>query len=155
MTASPSSRLVIDYRNATVDAVGPMHGISDAELNELQPYVSEQHDRIVDEHRNSVQRWQDLPDNAALADDVVQFANDARRTYRDFILIGIGGSSLGAIATIQALCHPYRNLLPDEERGGPRFFVLDNPDPEKVRATLETVDLSRTLVNVVSKSGQT
>jgi glucose-6-phosphate isomerase len=38
---------------------------------------------------------------------------------------------------------------------GPRFFVLDNPDPEKVTATLETVDLSRTLVNVVSKSGQT
>jgi glucose-6-phosphate isomerase len=155
VTASASSRLVIDYRNATVDAVGPTHGISDAELNELQPYVSEQHDRIVDEHRNGVQRWQDLPDNTALADEVVEFANDARKTYRDFILIGIGGSSLGAIATIQALCHPYRNLLSDEERGGPRFFVLDNPDPERVRATLETVDLSRTLVNVVSKSGQT
>ncbi len=33
--------------------------------------------------------------------------------------------------------------------------MLDNPDPEKVAATLETVDLSNTLVNVVTKSGQT
>jgi len=35
------------------------------------------------------------------------------------------------------------------------MFVLDNPDPEKVRATLDTVDMSRTLINVVTKSGQT
>jgi glucose-6-phosphate isomerase len=33
--------------------------------------------------------------------------------------------------------------------------VLDNPDPEKVAATLATVNLATTLVNVVSKSGQT
>lgn len=150
-----TSRLTIDYRNAMAGAVGDEHGVSDAELDELQGYITEQHNRIVDEHAKSIQRWQDLPDNTALADEIVQFANEARETYTDYILIGIGGSSLGAIATIQALCHPYRNLLPDDKRGGPRFFVLDNPDPEKVKATLETVNLSKTLVNVVSKSGQT
>lgn len=150
-----TSRLVIDYRNAMAVAVGEQHGISDAELDELQEYVTEQHARITDEHKNGVQRWQDLPDNTALADEIKAFADEARTTYTDYILIGIGGSSLGAIATIQALCHPYRNLLPDEQRGGPRFFVLDNPDPEKVKATLETVNLRKTLVNVVSKSGQT
>ncbi len=135
--------------------VGDEHGVSEAELDELQPYVQEQHDRIVEEHRNDIQRWQNLPDDTALADEIVEFAKEARETYTDYILIGIGGSSLGAIATIQALCHPYRNLQPDDRRDGPRFFVLDNPDPEKVRATLDTVDLSKTLVNVVSKSGQT
>lgn len=153
--ATTKSRLVIDYRNATANAIGEEHGISDAELDDLQPYVTEQHERIVSEHRNDVQRWQNLPDDSALADEITGFANEARKTWGDFILIGIGGSSLGAIATIQALCHPYRNLLSDEKRGGPRFFVLDNPDPEKVRATLDTVDLPNTLVNVVSKSGQT
>ncbi|HWV23059.1 MAG TPA: glucose-6-phosphate isomerase [Thermomicrobiales bacterium] len=155
MTVSQSSRLVIDYRNAMASAVGERDGVSDDELDALQEYVKEQHERIVKEHADGVQRWQDLPDNTALADEIVEFANDARKTYRDFILIGIGGSSLGAIATIMAICNPYRNLLSDEERGGPRFFVLDNPDPEKVRATLDIVDLSKTLVNVVSKSGAT
>ncbi|MGI9252793.1 MAG: glucose-6-phosphate isomerase, partial [Thermomicrobiales bacterium] len=58
-------------------------------------------------------------------------------------------------ATVMALCHPFRNLLTAAQRGGPRLFVLDNPDPEKVKATLETVDLKNTLVNVVTKSGQT
>lgn len=150
-----TSRLVIDYRNAMATAVGEEHGVSDVELDEVQDLVSREHARIVEEHRSDVQRWQNLPDDTALADEIAQFAREARETYSDYILIGIGGSSLGAIATIQALCHPYRNLLPDDRRDGPRFFVLDNPDPEKVRATLETVDLSRTLVNVVSKSGQT
>ena len=150
-----SSRLVIDYRNAMDGAVGSAHGVSDAELDGLQEYVSEQHARITQEHAEQVQRWLDLPHNSDLADEIVAFAKEAREIYDDFILIGIGGSSLGAIATIQALGHPHRNLLPKEKRGGPRFFVLDNPDPEKVKATLETVDLTKTLVNVVSKSGQT
>ncbi len=153
--SSKTSRLVIDYRNATAAAVGAEHGVSEAELDELAERVRTQHERITQEHANDVQRWQNLPDDTELADEIAAFAEDARQTYRDFILIGIGGSSLGAIATIQALAHPYRNLLPDDTRVGPRFFVLDNPDPEKVQATLDAVDLSRTLVNVVSKSGQT
>ncbi|HEV2128537.1 MAG TPA: glucose-6-phosphate isomerase [Thermomicrobiales bacterium] len=149
------SRLVIDFRNATNVVVGERHGVSTAELEEISQTVSEQHDRLMREHGAGEQRWMDLPDDTGLADEIVAFAGDARNRYDDFILVGIGGSSLGAIATVQALAHPYRNMLPKERRGGPRIFVLDNPDPEKIAATLDTVDLSRTLVNVVTKSGQT
>ena len=155
MPANVSSRLVFDYRNATDLAVGAEHGVSQAELDTIADIVSREHDRIVSEHDSGIQCWQDLPDNSGLADEISSFAAGAREDFDDFILIGIGGSSLGAIATIQALAHPFRNLLPKERRNGPRFFVLDNPDPEKVAATLNTVDLSRTLINVVSKSGQT
>lgn len=155
MASQQQSRLVIDYRNATDQVVGPEHGISAAELDELAPTVAEQHNRLVNEHDAGDQRWMDLPDDTALADEIVAFANEVKDQYQDFILVGIGGSSLGAIATIQALAHPYRNLLPEGKRVGPRIFVLDNPDPEKIAATLDTVDLSKTLVNVVTKSGQT
>lgn len=151
---SQSSRLVIDYRNATADAVGS-DGITERELDSLSALVQAEHERIAREHENGGQKWQDLPDNTALADEIVTFASEARKKYSDFILIGIGGSSLGAIATIQALTNPYRNWLPEDRRDGPRIFVLDNPDPEKVAATLDTVDLEHTLVNVISKSGQT
>lgn len=152
---SIASRLVIDYRNATSAAVGDQHGVSETDLDGIADRVRSEHERIASEHAAQVQRWQDLPDNTELADEIAEFARVAWERYDDFILIGIGGSSLGAIATIQALTHPYRNLLAPEKRNGPRFFVLDNPDPEKVKATLETVNLSKTLVNVVSKSGQT
>jgi len=150
-----SSRLTIDYRNAMASAVGPDHGVTDAMLDEIAPQVAETHARLEAEHTAGGQRWMDLPSDTALTAELNAFADEARPRYQDFILIGIGGSSLGAIATIQALSDPFRNLLSPESRGGPRFFVLDNPDPEKVAATLQTVDLRSTLVNVVTKSGQT
>jgi glucose-6-phosphate isomerase len=137
------------------DAVGAEHGVSDAMLDEIAPVVTEQHERLVAEHAAGGQRWMDLPSDSALTAEIEAFAAEARSAYDDFILVGIGGSSLGAIATVQALTDPFRNLLPAGRRGGPRLFVLDNPDPEKVAATLGSVDLSRTLVNVVTKSGQT
>lgn len=149
------SRLTIDYGDAMASAVGEAHGVSEAMLGEIAPEIARQHERISTEHAGGEQRWMDLPSDTALAAEINDFAATARQRYRDFILVGIGGSSLGAIATIQALTHPYRNLLPDGVRVGPRFFVLDNPDPEKVAATLEMVDLPNTLVNVVTKSGQT
>lgn len=155
MASQQQSRLIIDYRNATNTVVGDAHGVSTSELEEIAGTVAEHHDRLASEHEAGKQRWMDLPDDTALADEIVAFANEARGQYQDFILVGIGGSSLGAIATIQALAHPYRNLLPDGKRGGPRIFILDNPDPEKIAATLDTVDLGKTLVNVVTKSGQT
>jgi glucose-6-phosphate isomerase len=150
-----ASRLTIDYRNATADAVGPEHGLSDSMLDAIAPEIAKQHERLVAEHDAGGQRWMDLPSDTALASEINAFAAEARERYSDFILIGIGGSSLGAIATVQALTNPYRNLLPASSRGGPRFFVLDNPDPEKVVAALALVDLPNTLINVVTKSGQT
>jgi glucose-6-phosphate isomerase len=150
-----ASRLTIDYRNAMAAAVGPGHGVTDAMLDEMAPVVAEQHARLGTEHAAGGQRWMDLPSDTALVTEIETFAAEVRDRYENFILVGIGGSSLGAIATVQALTNPFRNVLPSETRGGPRFFVLDNPDPEKVAATLETVDLANTLVNVVTKSGQT
>lgn len=153
-TTSPS-RISIDYYNATVHAVGEQDGISDAQIDGLSGRVATEHARIHAEHDAGEQRWMNLPDDLALVEEIEAFAAEARERYTDFILVGIGGSSLGALATIQALAHPFRNLQPDGVRVGPRLFLLDNPDPEKVQATLDTVDLPNTLISVVSKSGQT
>ncbi len=154
-TAPTSSRISIDFYNATNQAVGDRDGITDAQLDGLAGRVAIEHARIHAEHAAGEQRWMDLPDDMALVDEIEAFAAEARERYSDFILVGIGGSSLGAIATIQALAHPFRNAQPNGVRIGPRLFVLDNPDPEKVQATLDTVDLPNTLISVVSKSGQT
>ena len=56
----------------------------------------------------------------------------------------------------EALLKPYWNLLSKEERGGlPRIFFLDNIDPDQINALLDMLDLKRTLVNVITKSGST
>jgi glucose-6-phosphate isomerase len=78
-----------------------------------------------------------------------------RRKPTDLIHIGIGGSSLGSEALLRSLAHPQHNLLPAAKRSGPRVHFIDNVDPETVGALLEVVDLRKSLVHVVSKSGGT
>ncbi|MAA52715.1 MAG: glucose-6-phosphate isomerase [Phycisphaerae bacterium] len=78
----------------------------------------------------------------------------------NLVILGIGGSALGSVA-VQAALNPLTwNLLPTEERSGPRLFVLDNIDPDLVGSTLREVrrvdpQFERTIFNVVSKSGET
>jgi glucose-6-phosphate isomerase len=73
------------------------------------------------------------------------------------MVLGIGGSALGNIALHTALNPSTYNLLPKAQRRGPRLFVMDNVDPTHFDAVIKLVDRewSRTLVNVISKSGET
>ena len=77
-------------------------------------------------------------------------------TYDNILVLGIGGSALGGIAVTEALLKPYWNMLTPEQRDGmPRIFFLDNIDPDSITGLLEMLDLKKTLVNVITKSGST
>jgi len=78
-----------------------------------------------------------------------------RRRVDDLVHIGIGGSALGAEVLFRALAHPLHNTLAPRRRSGPRVHFVDNVDPERLGALLESVDPRRALVHVVSKSGST
>lgn len=68
-------------------------------------------------------------------------------TFTDLVQIGIGGSDLGP----QAL---YLALFPFRQKGR-RVHFLSNVDPDDASALLAELDLAKTLVVVVSKSGTT
>jgi glucose-6-phosphate isomerase len=73
-----------------------------------------------------------------------------------FVVLGIGGSALGAKALHQALCPPQYNLFPLARRHHrPALWVLDNIDPDYFYGMLDGLDLRRTAFNVISKSGGT
>ncbi len=74
---------------------------------------------------------------------------------RDWVHIGIGGSSLGSEMIFQGLAHPNHNELSDEKRTGPRIHFIDNIDPSSFSGLLDVLDLNRTAIHVVSKSGRT
>ena len=100
--------------------------------------------------------WAELPYNQAeVVRDIKATAEEARKKFESFVVLGIGGSALGPIAVFTALCHFRYNDLPAEKRGGPRFYVEDNVDPERMLALLDVVDPETTLFNVVTKSGAT
>ncbi len=101
-------------------------------------------------------RWTQLPTGQ---DDVVEkilkTAASIRERFDAFVVLGIGGSALGPIAVQQALNDLRYNELPREARGGPKLYVEDNVDPERMVSLLNLVDLDKTCFNVISKSGNT
>ena len=95
--------------------------------------------------------WYNLPEaDAARVKETAEWL----RSYDAVVHVGIGGSALGNLMLHQALLPMYRNEAP----GGadsPRFYLADNPDPDKARAIWERVAGSRVALIGVSKSGST
>lgn len=69
------------------------------------------------------------------------------------VVLGIGGSALGATCVDMAINGAARNSFPRKK--GMRLFVADNPDPRSFGQLLDGLDLKRTAFNVISKSGST
>ena len=101
-------------------------------------------------------QWMNLGYNEETVWYVKEFAAQVRGRFDNVLVLGIGGSALGGIAVSEALLKPYWNLLTPEQRDNyPRLFFLDNIDPDQITGLLNTIDLKRTLVNVITKSGST
>ncbi len=97
---------------------------------------------------------------------VIRIANRLREDVDRVIVLGIGGSYLGARALFDALCHTYHNEMPAKLRmGKPRmYFEGNNLDNDALQELFELLDNTcvdpeiteeRWGVIVVSKSGGT
>ena len=98
----------------------------------------------------------DLAQASAVLDELRRFADGVGQAFSDVVVLGIGGSALGARLFRGALRPPAWNTMTDEAREYfPRLHVLDNIDPAEVLALLGRIELERTLFLVISKSGGT
>jgi glucose-6-phosphate isomerase len=98
----------------------------------------------------------DLPWASETSRRVKEVADSFGQWFENVVVLGIGGSGLGAVTVRDALLGAYWNERDQESREYfPRLYVLDNPDPATVGPLLDRLDLRRTLFNVVSKSGST
>jgi glucose-6-phosphate isomerase len=144
------------YKNVTSDVIGPEHGISKSQFEQLAQTTAP---RIVElnRQRNAGQTpYRDLPYNETYPQQVKTMAQFIRQDCENFVVLGIGGSALGNIA-LQTALNPYMYNLDDKQRNGPRLFVFDNVDPHQFGSFLEWVGdkLDKTIFNVISKSGRT
>ncbi len=150
-------RLTLDYTHVLDAAVGPDHGLTAQELGGIAP-KAEAALRAVQARRTEDLRWLDLPHQADVQQDVLDYASSMQPLFasgqlKNVVVLGIGGSALGNRALHAALSSPFHDIEPPE--GLPRLFVLDNVDPDLVGEFLDTVDVSKCLFNVISKSGST
>lgn len=153
------ANIELDYTNADVSVIGSEHG---AELiKAFALYKGKMNEWVLDIWANkSVQgrwlAWLKLGENKDLADKIKAYASSVKGKFENVVVLGIGGSALGGLAVTEALLKPYWNSLSNEQRNGyPRIFFLDNIDPDQIHGLLSSLDLKKTLFNVISKSGTT
>lgn len=102
--------------------------------------------------------WIDLPVNYDKEEFArIQTSADKIKADSDvLIVIGIGGSYLGARAAIEALTHTFYNELNQNARETPQiFYVGNNISSTYARHLLEAIEGKDVSVNVISKSGTT
>lgn len=148
-----SMRLRLDYNNMMSDMLGE-RGIREEEIDGISEQLNQACRALVENRGNM--RWRELPYNQnQIVEDIIKAAEEIRKRCEYFVVLGIGGSALGPIAVQQALNHLRYNELPNRKRKGPRFYVLDNIDPETMTALFDVIDPDKTVFNVITKSGGT
>lgn len=134
--------------------------IQEAEVKGLQERITAAHEML---HAgtgkgNDFIGWVDLPVKYDKEEfDRVKVAAQKIKDSADvLIVIGIGGSYLGARAAIEALTHSFYNTLPKAERKRPEVYFAGNSISGKYLSDLIDVIKNKDVcLNVISKSGTT
>ncbi|NBS41622.1 glucose-6-phosphate isomerase [bacterium] len=115
-----------------------------AERKAFEPALKKAHKRLDDLRASNAQGFFDLPFDTKGLKTARASAKRLQAKFDRLIVIGIGGSDLGARMLHAAL-------------GGNkmRLTFVSNPDPETVSALLDEVNWKKTAICVVSKSGTT
>ncbi len=134
--------------------------LNENEVSNLQTMVTEAHNMLHNKTGagSDYLGWVDLPVNYDKDEfDRIKKAAEKIKSNSDIlIVIGIGGSYLGARAAIESLSHSFYNNLPKGKRTTPQiFFVGNNISSTYMTDLLEAIEGLDISVNVISKSGTT
>ncbi len=147
-----AKQLWIDYALSMEDTVGRGNGLSEATLAAEQGSFAAGLTRLMAEIDASRLGFYGLPDDTAQVSACDRLIEKLGEGMDDVLVLGIGGSSLGARAVVHALSSP---LATSGLGTGRRIHFPDNSDPWLFDALLQTLDPSKTLALVISKSGGT
>ncbi len=144
----------------TLDTKNVLPFISDEQIERLEPQVKQAHDMLHKKNGpgNDFLGWLDLPSKFD-KDEFARIRKAAAKIRKDsdvLIVIGIGGSYLGARAAIELLSHSFANIASKKVRKAPQVLFCGNSISATYLADLfdllEGKDVS---VNIISKSGTT
>lgn len=134
--------------------------LSEHEITYLEPMIRTAHSLLHEKKGpgSDYTGWVDLPsafDKAEFA-RIKEAAKRIQSNSDALVVIGIGGSYLGARASIEMLSHSFYNLLPKGKRQTPEiYFAGNNISSTYIQHLLELLEGKDISVNVISKSGTT
>jgi glucose-6-phosphate isomerase len=135
----------VDLNGLLATAAG-VDGIAPEDLAGLEPDLERVRDQLVTRRTGGELPFADLPYRQDDVRLVLEMAAAVRDECDALVVLGIGGSALGARTLDAAL---------GANAGRPRLIVADSVDPDAFGALLARLDLRRTVFNVISKSGET
>ena len=135
-------------------------GITQKSIMEYKQQVEnihkELHKRANDE--KDFVGWLELPTNYD-KEEFKRIKKSAKKIKKEsdiLVVIGIGGSYLGARAVIEALTSTFNNMLTEKQRKYPQIlYVGNNLSPNYINELIEYIGDKDFSVNVISKSGTT
>lgn len=135
-------------------------GINQKSIMEYKEQVEnihkELHKRANDE--KDFVGWLELPTNYDKKEftRIKKAAKKIKKESDILVVIGIGGSYLGARAVIEALTSTFNNMLTEKQRKYPQIlYVGNNLSPNYINELIEYIGDKDFSVNVISKSGTT
>jgi glucose-6-phosphate isomerase len=133
--------------------------LSDDELLIMQEEISVCHDMLVNKtgKGNDFLGWVDLPTqiDEALLRSIEEDALRIREMAEIFVVIGIGGSYLGARAVIEALNHPFAGLMNPGKKSPTIIYAGNSISQDYHAALLDLLNEKDYALAVISKSGTT
>ncbi len=134
--------------------------IAESEINALKPYIEVAHNTL---HNGTgagsdFLGWVNLPENYDKEEyaRIKKAAEKIKSNSKALIVIGIGGSYLGARMAVEMVHHNFFNLNDNARKDGVQIFFAGNSISSTYLADLvETVKDIDFSVNIISKSGTT
>ncbi len=134
--------------------------VSEGELDNIQSEVNRIHDELERglTPGSGYLGWMHQPSRLTgeVIDRIKGEAEGIREDADAFVVIGIGGSYLGAKAAIEFLHHTFSNQLSKEDRGSPEiYFAGLNLSSDYLQDLMDLLEGKSVYLNVISKSGTT
>ncbi|MCM1283251.1 MAG: glucose-6-phosphate isomerase [Muribaculaceae bacterium] len=146
------SKVTFDYSKAEV--------VSREEISYMEKLTADAKEQLVSRTGagNDFLGWIDLPVDYD-KDEFARIKKAAAKIQSDsevLVVIGIGGSYLGARAAIEFLRHGFYNNLPKEVRGTPEIYYAGNSiSSTYLKGLVDVIGDRDFSVNIISKSGTT
>jgi len=132
--------------------------ITSQELHSLQNDIDRHYYSILNKtgKGNDFLGWVELPSgiDESVINSIEQYAEKIRKKAEIFVVIGIGGSYLGARAVIEALSHNFQYLKKDNKN--PLIvYAGQNIGEDYLADLLDILDYKDYALTIISKSGTT
>jgi len=143
-----------------LDCRGIERFVTEYEISCMEPFVSAAHEMLHEKSGPGSEflGWLDLPGNIEKSEleKIKETARQISGKCDIFVVVGIGGSYLGAKAAIEMLTGYFRNFTDKRNGKSPRVvFAGNNISSTYLKELADLLEENDFCINVISKSGTT